>query len=140
MLEVACAIIVNNGKILVTQHSGDSDHPFQWEFPGGKLKTGETFEDCIIREINEELEIEIRILTRMHSVKWDYGIKKIELVPFLCSIKSGEIRLTEHLHFLWKDPESLYELDFSAADYELINLHSNQLILEEYFREYMNNS
>ncbi len=140
MLKVACAIIISNGKILVTQHGADSDHPFQWEFPGGKLKPGETFEDCIFREINEELEIEISILKRMHSVQWDYGFKKIELVPFICSIKSGEIKLTEHQHFLWKNLESILELDFSEADHELINLPANQLILKEYFRENMNNS
>ncbi len=140
MLKVTCAIIVNQGKILATQRGANSDHPFQWEFPGGKLGTGETYEECIIREIDEELGIKINVLKRMCSVKWDYGFKKIELIPFLCLIESGEIKLTEHQQFLWKDLESLYELDFSAADNELINLPENQSILKEYFRKNMNDS
>lgn len=102
MLRVTCAVIIHHGKILVAQRGVNSDHPFQWEFPGGKLKRGETPENCIVREITEELEIKIDILEKMYPVKWDYGFKKIELIPFLCSIKSGQINLTEHHHFLWK--------------------------------------
>ncbi|HZY24320.1 MAG TPA: NUDIX domain-containing protein, partial [Bacteroidales bacterium] len=60
MLNVTCAVIRNeDNKILVVQRGEDSDHPFKWEFPGGKLDPEETEEECIIREIDEELSMEI---------------------------------------------------------------------------------
>ena len=140
MIKVTCAIIVNRGKILVTQRGADSEHPFQWEFPGGKLILGETSEACIIREIREELEIDISILRKMYPVEWDYGFKKIELIPFLCLPESKQIRLTEHHQFFWENLESLSDLNFSKADRELINHSGNYKILKEYFRENMDNS
>ncbi len=60
MLKVSCAIIINKNKILVTQHGEKSEHPFLWEFPGGKINTGETPEECIKREIKEELSVEYK--------------------------------------------------------------------------------
>ena len=67
-----------------------------WEFPGGKIGKSETATDCIKREIMEELEIEVEIQNKLISIKFDYLFKQIELIPFLCSIKSGEIKLNEH--------------------------------------------
>ena len=91
VLKVACAIIIQNERILIVQNNSNSDHPFQWKFPGGKIKVEETSENCIKREIFEELEIEIEICQEMNSVEFDYGFKQILLIPFLCSIKKGEI-------------------------------------------------
>ena len=139
-MKVTCAIIINRGKILVVRNGPESDHPYQWEFPGGKINNGETPGECISREIMEELGISIRILKKMHVVQWDYGFKKIELIPFLCAIKTGDIKLTEHVQFLWKDFESLPGVDLSEADCELIKLPANKKILEEYFRENMDNA
>ncbi|MBK6285706.1 MAG: NUDIX domain-containing protein [Draconibacterium sp.] len=67
MIKVTCAIIIKNGRILVTQRKANSSHPLNWEFPGGKLNSGETLEYCIIREIKEELDIEIEIKTNDFS-------------------------------------------------------------------------
>ncbi len=140
MLKVTCAIIIDQGKILVTQRGANSDHPFQWEFPGGKLNKGETPEECIIREIREELEIEIIILKKMQSVTWDYGFKKIELIPFLCSVKSGNISLTEHHNFKLLELRHLNELNYAEADRKLINFPANRNILKKYFGENVDNS
>ena len=139
-MKVTCAIIINQGKILVVQNGPASDHPHQWEFPGGKIDIDETPEECISREIMEELGTGISILKKMHVVQWEYGFKKIELIPFLCAIKTGDIKLTEHVQFLWKNFESLPGVDFSEADYELIKLPANKKILEEYLRENMDNA
>ncbi len=132
MLKVTCALIIRQNKILVTQRNADSDHPFQWEFPGGKLNQDETVEDCISREINEELEIEIGILESMIPVKHDYGFRQIELIPFICEIKTGTIKLNEHLDFKWISFENLIEINFTEADKKLIQLHENHEILEKY--------
>ena len=131
MLKVTCAIIIQNKKILIVQNSSNSDHPFQWEFPGGKVIFEETSEDCIKREIREELEIEIKIYQKMVSIEFDYGFKQIELIPFLCSIKKGEIKLNEHNKLKWINVDELDEIDFSGADKKLIQLKNNLVILAQ---------
>lgn len=96
MIKVVCAIIINNTGILIAQRKASSNHPLKWEFPGGKLNKNETPEDCIFREIREELDIEIEIKKPMISVNHIFGLKQIELIPFFCTIKSGEIKLIDH--------------------------------------------
>lgn len=85
MIIVTCAVIRNEeNEILVVQRGEDTDHPLQWEFPGGKLSPEETEEECIIREIEEELSMEIVICGKLKEVQHDYGHKLIRLIPFIC--------------------------------------------------------
>ena len=135
MLKVSCAIIIQDGKILIVQNNSDSDHPFQWEFPGGKINFEESSEECIKREIWEELEVKVKIYEKLFSVEFDYGFKQIELIPFLCSIKKGEIKLNEHNELKWIDIEELDEIDFSGADKKLIQQKQNLIILKKYIGE-----
>lgn len=132
MIKVTCACIIKNERILVTQRGPDSDHPFLWEFPGGKIKTGETAEECIKREIREELELEIEIVKSMLPVQHNYGIRQIDLIPFLCSANSEKLKLNEHLDFKWIEWTELVEIPFSAADEKLIRNIQNRQILKEY--------
>jgi len=134
MLYVTCALIIQKKKLLITQNPGESDHPYQWEFPGGKIKTDESPEECISREIKEELNIEISILKKMVPVSFDYGFRKIELIPFLCLIKKGNIKLSEHNDFKWVKIAELGKYDFSKADQKLIQQNENQDILKENIR------
>ena len=137
MIKVTCPIIINNTGILIAQRKASSNHPLKWEFPGGKLNINEIPEDCILREIREELDIEIEIKKPMISVIHIFGSKQIELIPFLCAIRSGEIKLIEHQNFLWISPDDLNRFDFIGADRKLIQHPGNKLILEKYFRENM---
>lgn len=132
MIKVTCALIISQDKILVTQRNSNTDHPFQWEFPGGKLNHNEPHEDCIIREIREELEIEIGIKESMIPVMHDYGFRQIKLIPFLCVFKSGSVKLNVHNDFKWLSLENLIETDLVEADKKLIQLCENQKILEKY--------
>ena len=117
MIDVTCAIIRNEDEeILVVQRGADTDHPYKWEFPGGKTGIGETAEDCIIREIDEELSINIIICGKLPPVKYDYGIKQINLLPFICDTLDELPVLAEHLDFKWSSPEKLRSFDFSEAD------------------------
>ena len=85
MLNVTCAIIRNEeSEVLVVQRGERTDHPFKWEFPGGKLNESETDEECIIREIKEELSMDIVICKRIAGTEYDYGYKQIKLIPFVC--------------------------------------------------------
>lgn len=135
MINVTCALIVNEDKILVAQNNSTSDHPFQWEFPGGKVKDNESTEDCIVREVYEELELNIEVMKALHSIEFDYGHKSIRLIPFLCKIISGVPKLNDHNDIKWYKHEELKQIDLSAADAFLINDKKNSAILKKYFGE-----
>lgn len=132
MITVVCALIIQNKKILITQLGENTDRPYLWEFPGGKVEKNETAEKALIREIREELNLEITVEKEMLSVVHAYPLKKIELVPFICSIKNGKLKLTEHLNFKWISFHGLASVDFSAADKNIIKLKNNQVLLKEY--------
>jgi 8-oxo-dGTP diphosphatase len=117
MIDVTCAIIRNEEKkILIVQRGENTDHPFKWEFPGGKVTQGESEEDCIIREIREELSMEIVICRRLQPFEYDYGHKQIRLIPFVCDTLDELPLLAEHMDYRWIDMNDLLSADYSEAD------------------------
>jgi len=117
MIVVTCAIIRNEEeKVLIVRRGPDSDHPFKWEFPGGKITPGESDEECIIREIREELSMDIIIRERLPATEYDYGIKKIRLIPFVCDTLDDSPLLTEHIEYQWAGREELLNSDLCEAD------------------------
>jgi len=117
MITVTCAVIRNDeNEILVVQRGEATDHPFKWEFPGGKLAQDENEEECIIREIDEELSMEIVICAKLPVVNHDYGHKKIRLVPFICDTLDDIPFLSEHIAYRWVEIKDLMTIDFSEAD------------------------
>jgi len=117
MINVTCAIIRNeDNEVLVVQRGEHTDHPMKWEFPGGKVHTGESDEDCIIREIREELSIDIVICDKLPAVEHDYGHKQIRLIPFACDTLEELPFLSEHVDFKWIEPAMLADIDFLEAD------------------------
>lgn len=126
MIVVTCAVIRNEDmKVLIVQRGGKTDHPFKWEFPGGKLNKGETEEDCIVREIGEELSIDIVICGRLPEVVHDYGHKQIRLVPFICDTLADKPVLSEHVDYKWIDQDELLNYDYSDADVFVARSYSN---------------
>lgn len=117
MIDVTCAIIRNDeNEVLIVQRGDKSDHPFKWEFPGGKLDKDETEEECIIREIREELSMDIVTCRRMQDTEFDYGIKQIRLIPFICDTLDELPVLYEHISYRWVEAGELKNIDFSEAD------------------------
>ena len=117
MIDVTCAIIRNeDNNVLIVQRDEKTDHPFKWEFPGGKTTGEESDEDCIIREISEELSIDIVICGRLEPVEYDYGKKQIRLIPFICDTLEELPLMSEHIAFKWLPEEKLPEVDFCEAD------------------------
>lgn len=135
MIDVTCALIIQNQKILVAQNQPTSDQAGKWEFPGGKVKSNETAEECITREILEELELSVSISCKLEEVTYDYGHKAIRLIPFICKIEGGEIVLNDHQAIKWVSREELNDVEFSAADRALLNNKGNADFLMKYFRE-----
>ena len=118
-IDVACALIVESGKILACQRGVDSDHPNEWEFPGGKVEAGETANECIVREINEELGIIVKVDRRLEPVEHDYGFKHIRLIPFICRVEKGVPVAYEHKTIKWHPVNDFDNLHWSTADHKL---------------------
>lgn len=117
MMDVSCAIIRNEeGRILIVQRGKNGDHPLKWEFPGGKINKGETPEDCILREIDEELEMDIIISGKLDAVYYDYGTKQVKLLPFICDTLDLNPILNEHSDYRWVEVTELNDIDFCEAD------------------------
>lgn len=127
MIEVSCAIIIKGLKMLAVQRGPESNHPWKWEFPGGKINALETAEQCIIREIEEELMVKIEIAEPLSSVVYNYGKGQICLVPFVCRIIEGEIHLTEHVAQRWMAFKEWESTDWQDADSELIHKNRERL-------------
>jgi 8-oxo-dGTP diphosphatase len=129
MINVSCAIIVNQKReVFVAQRSASMKLPLKWEFPGGKIEENETSEECLIREIREELGIEIEIIRPLKVVEHHYDDSSIRLIPFVCKIKSGEIQLVEHASYQWVRPKELLDLDWAEADLPILKNFLNLII------------
>ena len=125
MLRVVCAIIEQNGYVLITQRSSQMAQPLLWEFPGGKQETGESETDALVREIQEELNLLILPVKRLTPVTHTYSSKIIELIPYTCTLQSGEIILAEHQGYSWVSINELLNYNWCPADIPIV---------EEYIR------
>ncbi|POY34720.1 DNA mismatch repair protein MutT [Solitalea longa] len=120
MINVTCAIIEKDDHVLVTQRSELMSLPLKWEFPGGKINETETEEDCILREIYEELNINVKVVSKLTPNIYQYPNKKIKLIPFVCHFLEGQIILLEHKEYKWLKPHQLKQLDWAEADLPIL--------------------
>lgn len=118
-IEVVAAVIENQGKIFATQR-GYGDQKGGWEFPGGKMESGETPQEALVREIKEELDTEIEVGELIDTVEYDYPKFHLTMHCFFCSIKQGNLVLKEHEAAKWLTLEALDTVDWLPADRELI--------------------
>jgi mutator protein MutT len=119
-IDVAAALIFEAGKLLITQRRANDHLPNLWEFPGGKVEVGETFEDCLKREILEELGIQIKIGKAVEEITHSYPEKTVRLKFFQCRLVSGEPRAIHCQDWKWVDAEELLQNEFPAADAKLL--------------------
>lgn len=122
-IEVVAAIIVNNGKILCTQRNINKYDYIskKFEFPGGKVEEGETNEEAIIREISEELSMDISIDKKFLSVDHGYPDFHLTMHSFLCSSENCSLSLNEHIDYKWLLKNELDNLDWAAADLPIVD-------------------
>ena len=118
-IEVVAAIIRKDGKIFATQR-GYGDFKDWWEFPGGKMEVGETPEQALSREIEEELSTEIRIEKLLHTVEYDYLKFHLTLHCYLCTLASDSLHLNEHEAARWLSREDIYTVKWLPADEEVL--------------------
>lgn len=119
--QVACAIIERDGLILAAQRNPAMSLPLKWEFPGGKIDPGESAEECLHRELSEEMAIRVSVIKSLPATTHSYPSFSVTLYPFVCSIASGEIVLHEHASIVWLPPEQLHALDWAEADMPVIS-------------------
>jgi len=117
---VTAALIRNEDKILIAQRGRNKRFGWKWEFPGGKVRVHETPEDCLQREIKEELNLEIQIEKHFCTTYHQYPDFNIELIAFWCSIVGGKLKLADHEQVRWVTVEEMNQYSFVEADLKLI--------------------
>lgn len=131
MIAVTCAVIVNEeGKVLVAQRSMMMKLPLKMEFPGGKIEAGETAEACLIREIKEELGVDIAIVSEMPANEHRYPEFSIRLIPYVCRVTGGSVVLREHAAYIWQVPDKLMDMDWAEADIPVVQHYLKHLGLK----------
>jgi mutator protein MutT len=120
VIEVAAGVIFRNGRLLLTQRRPSDHLGGLWEFPGGKRETGESFEECLRRELREELEIEVEVGPLLESITHRYPEKSVHLRFFHCRVERGEPRPTGCAAVAWVEAGQLGQYQFPAADERLL--------------------
>jgi 8-oxo-dGTP diphosphatase len=119
-IHVACAIVERDGLVLAAQRGPTMSLPLKWEFPGGKIESGESPEDCLHRELREELGIAVVLREQLPPSTHRYPAFTVTLHPMRCAIVSGALAVREHAAIAWVGPERLKALDWAEADLPVI--------------------
>lgn len=118
-IRVAAAIIICEGKIFATQR-GYGQFKDGWEFPGGKIEQGETPQEALVREIQEELDSVVKIVELFETVEYDYPQFHLSMDCFLCKLVAGDLVLKEHEAAKWLSREELDTVEWLPADIGVI--------------------
>ena len=119
-LSIVAAIIRRDDQILITKRPDHVHLAGLWEFPGGKVESGESLEAALHREIREELGVEITVDREFFSVAHEYPDKSVHLHFFDCTILRGEPQPLEVADLRWVKAAELDDFEFPPADVELI--------------------
>ena len=122
-IKVVAGLILQNSKLLICQRPNFKDHPLKWEFPGGKIKNDETNEEALIREINEELSINIINYEELISYNFNYKDlnKKVFIYFYLVNNFSGKVLNNFHKELKWIEIKDIREYDFLEGDLKIID-------------------
>ena len=120
--DVVAAIIKKDNFYLIVQRNRNKYMGLKWEFPGGKVETNENFYEALSREIQEELNIQINVHEKIAEEKYKDDEIDIILHYYLCSEKSGTIRLNEHENIAWVEKEDFDKYDFVEGDGNVLSL------------------
>jgi 8-oxo-dGTP diphosphatase len=132
-ITVVAGLMQRDGLLLICQRRRDGAFPLKWEFPGGKVETGETPEGSLRRELREELDIDVQVGVELYRTRHDYaGVHTVQLLFYHIQAFQGELcnRVFEQVR--WEPPGRLSTFDFLDGDAELITLLSQgQLVVPQ---------
>ncbi len=120
-MNVVCGVITDGaGRILACQRPPGGHLAGMWEFPGGKIEPGETPAAALVRELREELGVQVETGPQLRAVDWDYGSRPFRLIPLRCRIIQGTPVLHEHSDCRWCDAETARTLPWAPADVPIL--------------------
>ena len=125
-IEVVAAIIRKGDKIFATQR-GYGEWKDWWEFPGGKMETGETPEEALVREIREELSAEISVDEFLCTVEYDYSQFHLTMHCYLCSLVTEALHLNEHEAAKWLGKDELDSVKWLPADVKVVEVIKSKI-------------
>lgn len=124
-IEVVAAIIQDGERYFATQR-GYGDYKDWWEFPGGKVEAGETPEEALVREIQEELDTTIKVERFLTTVDWDYPKFHLTMHCYLCTVAEGDLTLREHEAAKWLTMDDIDSVNWLPADVLVVNALKEQ--------------
>jgi 8-oxo-dGTP diphosphatase len=125
MIRVVAAILERDDRVLICRRKADQSHPLKWEFPGGKVEAGETAEQALTRELEEELDVRDAVGDEIRRYEFCYpGKKPIELIFFRVRTFAGEPRNVVFHEMCWETPARLREYDFVEGDTEFLRTYT----------------
>jgi len=119
-IDVAIAVVSKGARILICKRKLEDTFGGFWEFPGGKCEAGEQLEQCLARELKEELGIEARVLRNLTPIRHEYPHALLTLHPYLCELSSGEPRPIESQRVKWVKVRELWRYRFPPANKALL--------------------
>ncbi|HEY6169964.1 MAG TPA: 8-oxo-dGTP diphosphatase MutT [Verrucomicrobiae bacterium] len=120
LIEVSASLIFRDGKLLITQRPDEGHLANLWEFPGGKREPDETFEECLARELREELGVEVAVGELVEELTHHYPERSVHLKFFRCALKEHEPRPIGCQAVVWVSAGELKDYAFPAADKRLL--------------------
>jgi 8-oxo-dGTP diphosphatase len=126
-IEVVAAVIEFDSQILCVQR-GENKYDYiscKWEFPGGKIEDGETEAQALTREIQEELQVKIRVGEKLVIVNHEYPDFTLCMHAYRCTVDTSTVHLTEHIAFEWVGLSHLQAFDWAAADVPIVEKLTN---------------
>jgi len=116
MIDVTAAILVKDDRVLIAKRKPGGKLPDKWEFPGGKVEAGESAQECLKRELQEEFGIDVRVGEFLGESVYHYQQGSIRLLAYLAGWQAGDFSLNDHADYAWVKSDQLEDFDFTPAD------------------------